>query len=44
MPWEALCAVVELYYLKAGGRARPGLKHVLLPHFLQHQFNLSDLG
>lgn len=45
VPWEALCAVIEPYYPKAGnGRPPIGLERMLRIHFLQHWFNLADLA
>lgn len=45
VPWKALCAVVEPFYPKAGnGRPPIGLERMLRIHFLQHWFNLTDLG
>ena len=43
VPWQALCAVVEPFYPKAGnGRPPIGLERMLRIHFLQHWFNLAD--
>lgn len=45
VPWEALCAVIEPHYPKAGKGRRPiGLERMLRIHFLQHWFNLADLA
>lgn len=45
VPWDALCAVVEPHYPKAGnGRPPIGLERMLRIHFLQHWFNLADLA
>ena len=45
VPWEALCAVVDPHYAKAGnGRPPIGLERMLRIHFLQHWFNLADLA
>ena len=47
VPWEALLARIEpVYYPKKRGAGRPavGLERMLRIHFLQHWFNLSDLG
>ena len=42
VPWRELCAVVELFYPRAGnGRPPIGLERMLRLHFLQHWFNLS---
>lgn len=41
--WEALCAVIEPHYPKAGnGRPPIGLERMLRMYFVQHWFNLSD--
>ena len=45
VPWEALCAVIEPHYPKAGnGRPPIGLERMLRIHFIQHWFNLADLA
>jgi IS5 family transposase len=43
LPWGELCALLEPFYPKGGGRGRPpvGLERMLRIHFLQHWFNLS---
>jgi IS5 family transposase len=43
VPWEALCAVVEPVYPKAGaGRPPIALERMLRMYFLAHWFNLAD--
>ena len=44
IPWSGLCAVIEPFYPKGGGRGRPpiGVERMLRVHLLQHWFNLSD--
>ena len=44
IPWSGLCAVIEPFYPKGGGRGRPpiGVERMLRIHLLQHWFNLSD--
>lgn len=44
LPWGELCALLEPYYPKGGGRGRRpvGLERMLRIHFVQHWFNLSD--
>ena len=43
VPWDALCAVIEPDYPKAGnGRAPVGLERMLRMYFVQHGFNLTD--
>ena len=43
VPWDALCAVIEPHYPKAGNGRRPiGLERMLRIHLLQHWFNLAD--
>ncbi len=45
MPWEALCAVIEPHYPKAGnGRPPIGLELILRIHFIHHWFNLAGLA
>ena len=45
VPWNALCAVIEPKYPKAGnGRPPIGLERMLRIHFIQHWFNLADLA
>ena len=45
VPWAALCEVVEPYYPKAGnGRPPVGLERMLRMYFVQHWFNLADVG
>ena len=41
MPWLALCALIEPFYLKPGN-GRPPVERVLRIYFVQHWFNLSD--
>jgi transposase, IS5 family len=43
VPWQALCAVIEPHYPKAGnGRPPVGLERMLRMYFVQHWFNLAD--
>jgi IS5 family transposase len=43
VPWQALCAVIEPHYPKAGnGRPPIGLERMLRMYFVQHWFNLAD--
>lgn len=43
VPWQALCAVIEPHYPKAGnGRPPVGLRRMLRMYFVQHWFNLAD--
>lgn len=43
VPWQALCAVIEPHYPKAGnGRPPVGLQRMLRMYFVQHWFNLAD--
>jgi len=43
VPWDALYALLEPYYPKAGnGRPPVGLMKMLRLHLLQHWYNLSD--
>jgi transposase, IS5 family len=43
VPWDALCAVIEPHYPKAGnGRPPVGLERMLRMYFVQHWFNLAD--
>ena len=44
IPWSGLCAVIEPFYPKGGGRGRPpvGVERMLRIHLLQQWFNLSD--
>lgn len=45
VPWQALCAVIEPHYPKAGnGRPPVGLERMLRMYFVQHWFNLADLS
>lgn len=45
VPWQALVALVEPVYPKAGnGRPPVGVERMLRIHLLQHWFNLSDPG
>jgi len=43
IPWQALCAVIEPHYPKAGkGRPPRGLERMLRMYFVAHWFNLAD--
>jgi len=43
VPWQELCALIELYYPKPGnGRPPVGVERMLRIYFLQQWFNLSD--
>ena len=43
VPWDALCAVIEPHYPKAGnGRPPVGLERMLRMYFVQHWLNLAD--
>lgn len=43
IPWQALCAVIEPHYPKAGnGRPPRGLERMLRMYFIAHWFNLAD--
>ena len=43
VPWFAFCAVIELYYPKAGnGRPPVGLGRILRMYFIANWFNLAD--
>lgn len=43
VPWQALCAVIEPHYPKAGnGRPPVGLERMLRMYFVQHWFSLAD--
>lgn len=43
VPWQAMCAVIEPHYPKAGnGRPPVGLERMLRMYFVQHWFNLAD--
>lgn len=43
VPWNALCALIEPFYPKAGnGRPPVGLERMLRIYFLQNWFNLSN--
>ena len=46
IPWKELSAVIEPHYpnLKGSGRRPIGIERMLRIHFMQHWFNLSDLG
>ncbi len=43
VPWQQLCALIELHYPKPGnGRPPVGMERMLRIYFLQQWFNLSD--
>jgi IS5 family transposase len=43
IPWQALCAVIEPHYTKAGNGQPPrGLERMLRMYFVAHWFNLAD--
>lgn len=46
VPWAALCAKIELFYLKAGQRGRQsiGLERMLRMYLTQQCFGMSDEG